>query len=210
MEALDQFHNVVKRFTRFNENSELSNLNRRSGEWTFVSSELYSLVQTMMQFSKDTSGAFDPTVIDFLEVYGYDANYDFSKLDNVDLDNIVKDIAKKRPGWQEIEMKKQGSDNLIKLAKGQRIDLGGLGKGYAIDLAYSALSSLSNFMINAGGDIRTKGVNEKGSAWSARLLHKDKNDELRTFSTMKLYDEALACSGSWAKKSKAVSSPDRY
>lgn len=200
IEALDQFNMVVKKFTRFDQNSELSNLNRRSGEWTKVSSELFYLVEMMLKLSADSDGAYDPTVIDFLEAYGYDPGYHFGKLENKELDNVVEKMSKERPSWKEIELDKERCS--IKLAKGQRIDLGGVGKGYAIDLAYSALLPLSNYMINAGGDVRTRGTNELGEPWRLELLHNDRSGNTIPLFSLPLNDQALACSGSWARKVK--------
>jgi len=200
MQALDEFHLVVKKFTRFDENSELSNLNRRSGEWTKVSSELFYLVESMLKLSKDTNGAYDPTVIDFLETYGYDPGYHFGKLDSKDLDKMVEKLSKERPSWKEILMDKE--KGMIKLARGQRIDLGGIGKGYAIDLAYSALLPISNYLINAGGDIRVRGNNEAGKPWNLELIHQDRSNNTTPLFSVPVQDKALACSGSWARKVK--------
>jgi thiamine biosynthesis lipoprotein len=69
--VFSEFDRIVKKFTRFNEDSELSNLNRASGEWVTVTPEFFKLIQFMLEINKNTNGVFDPTVIDFLEVYGY-------------------------------------------------------------------------------------------------------------------------------------------
>lgn len=199
-DAFGEFDRIVKQYTRFNENSELSNLNRQSGSWVKVSEEFFLLIEYMLNLAKKTQGAFDPTIIDFLEVYGYDKNYDFSKLDNPELDNLVKKIAKERKSWRDIELRKKNRE--VKLAPNQRVDLGGVGKGYAIDCAYEKLRKVSNnFLIDAGGDVRASGVNEKGELWKVGM--KDKRfgmEELIGY--VELDNEALACSGSWSRKVK--------
>lgn len=201
--AYGEFDRIVKKFTRFNQDSELSNLNRNGGQWTGVSEEFVMLINKMLELSRQTDGAFDPTVIDFLETYGYDPNYDFSKLDNPDLDEMVEKMANTRPSWKEIEVNK--AKNEVKLAKEQRIDLGGIGKGYAIDCAYEHLNKFDNFLIDGGGDIRCKGVNDKGEPWKLDLLHKNKVDESgnpEIIGQVKVSDMAIACSGSWARRVK--------
>lgn len=199
-EAFGEFDRIVKQYTRFNESSELSNLNRNSGKWVKVTDEFFWLIEYMLNMSEKTHGAFDPTIIDFLEVYGYDKNYDFSKLDNPELDTLVKKIAKERKSWKEIEMNKK--TNEVKLAEGQRIDLGGVGKGYAIDCAFEKLKKASdNFLIDAGGDFRATGVNEKGEVWKVGM--KDKRFEVEELiGYIELDNQALACSGSWSRKVK--------
>jgi thiamine biosynthesis lipoprotein len=200
--AFAQFDRIVKQFTRFDQSSELSNLNRRSGQWTQVSDELFALVGQMLELSKQTAGAFDPTVIDFLETYGYDPNYDFSKLDQPDLNKLVERIVHERKSWEAIELDK--THKKIKLADAQRIDLGGIGKGYAIDCAHEELRGLENFMINAGGDVRVLGENEKGEAWNISLQHLDKTNPQKQITVGKISstDIALASSGSWARRVK--------
>jgi thiamine biosynthesis lipoprotein len=197
-EAFGEFDRIVKKFTRFNENSELSNLNRQSGSWVKVSDEFLYLIEYSLKMSKLTDGAFDPTIIDFLEVYGYDKNYDFSKLDNPDLDKLVQKIATDRHDWSEIEIK--GSE--VKLAPGQRFDLGGIGKGYAIDCAYEKLDKFNNFLIDAGGDIRVKGKNEKSKLWKVALKHKNREGVVEIVGNVELNNESIASSGSWARQVK--------
>jgi thiamine biosynthesis lipoprotein len=200
-EGFYEFERIVKSFTRFEDTSELSNLNRNSGKWVSVSHELFELVEFMLKMSEDTDGAFDPTIIDFLEVYGYDKNYDFSKLDNPKLDEFVKKIADERPSWKEIKLDEKNSK--IKLAENQRIDLGGIGKGYAVDCAFEKLSKVSsNFIIDAGGDIRTSGLNEKSEPWQVGLKSKNKDDVEETVGIVELSNYALASSGSWSRKVK--------
>lgn len=201
-EGFNEFDRIVKKYTRFDDSSELSELNRHSGEWFKLNDEFFELVKYMLDLSKVTDGIFDPTVIDFLEVYGYDKNYDFSKLDNPDLDKLIEDTAKKRRSWKEIEV--DDEKKMVKLAKGQRIDLGGVGKGYAIDCAYEKFikHGLKNFLIDAGGDIRAKGKNDKDEYWQIALKNENSKGEVEIVGMMELKDEAIASSGSWARRVK--------
>jgi FAD:protein FMN transferase len=201
--AFGEFDRIVKRFTRFNEDSELSNLNRNSGNWVKVTPEMFMLVEEMLKLSQATDGAFDPTVIDFLETYGYDPNYNFSKLDNPDLDNMVKNMADTRPSWREIELDKE--NNSIKLAPKQRLDLGGIGKGYAVDLAFDILKRFENVLIDAGGDLRALGQNENEEPWQLAMKHLAKGQDPKDaeiIGVIKTEKLSLACSGSWARKVK--------
>ncbi len=195
-EAFLQFNNVVDKYTRFNEDSELSNLNRNSGKFVKITKEFFDLIKFMLSMSEKTDGAFDPTIIEFLEVYGYDKNYDFSKLENPKLDSLVKKILKEKKSWREIELNEE--ENSVKLPEGLKIDLGGVGKGYAVDLAYESLKKVSDdFLIDAGGDIRVSGKNLEGKFWTVGLKDID-----GIHGTVELKDKALSSSGSWAKKIK--------
>ena len=194
--AFGEFERIVKNYTRFENTSELSKLNLNSGNWFKVSEEFFYLIEKLLDLAKNTDGAFDPTVIDFLDIYGYNSKKDFSNLKNPNLNEIIKKTVKNRSSYNSIQLNK---DKLsVQLMKNQKIDLGGIGKGYAIDCAYNKLSLVnSNFLIDAGGDIRTKGLNELGNIWEVGL--KSQNG---IFGKIKLDNMALASSGSWARKVK--------
>lgn len=201
-DAFSEFDRIVKKYTRFNEDSELSNLNRNGGNWVQVSEEFFHLIEYMIDLAKITNGAFDPTIIDFLEVYGYDKDYNFNKLDNPSLDKLVQKIVSNRPHFSEILMDKE--NKRVKLIKDQKIDLGGIGKGYAIDCAFEKLHKASeNFLIDAGGDVRVSGVNKVNQPWQISLLHLTSNGTKEEVGIIELLDgESISCSGSWARKFK--------
>lgn len=201
-EAYGEFDRIVKQYTRFNEDSELSNLNRNSGKWVNVSDEFFTLIKYMLDLANKTDGAFDPTIIDFLEVYGYDKNYDFSKLNNPELDKIVQKKLNERRSFKEIDLDEKNKS--VKLVKGQRIDLGGIGKGYAIDCAFEKIQTkgIDNFLIDAGGDIRAYGKNDRKEFWKVDLKHIDEIGKDGIIGEVELKNRSLSCSGSWARKVK--------
>lgn len=201
-DGFSEFDRIVKQYTRFNEDSELSNLNRNAGRWVRVSDEFFRLIKYMIGLAEKTNGAFDPTIIDFLEVYGYNKDYDFSKLENPDLDKLVKEKLSKRRSFREIELDEVKKEVLLQPT--QKIDLGGIGKGYAIDCAYEKLEKkgVKNFLIDAGGDIRAKGTNDSGEYWKVGLKHQGEDGAETILGEIELKNSSIACSGSWARKVK--------
>jgi thiamine biosynthesis lipoprotein len=206
--SLNEFHKVVARFTRFSDSSELGILNKSNGKFIEVSEDLFRLVKFGYDFGLKTDGLFDITIIDLLEAYGYDKHYDFSKLNNPKLENDIKKLISQRPNFKEIEFDEQNLK--IKLAKKQRVDMGGYAKGYAIGLAKDKLITIgiNDFIINAGGDIYANG-NEIGSnlnnGWEVSIFDPAKSLKTGKFEThtkIILHNEALACSGPWARKVK--------
>jgi thiamine biosynthesis lipoprotein len=196
--AFGEFDRIVKTYTRFNDVSELAIINRHSGEWVDVSAEFIYLVKFMLQLAKATDGKFDPTIIDLLEAYGYSARYDFAdKLADPELKNKIAEIVRTRPKWEDIEL---DEPNLrIKLAPKQRLDLGGVGKGYAIDCAYERLEHYANFLVDAGGDIRCRGITADNTPWQIGLKHRV--GEVDGFiGKLSLSEGSVCASGSWARK----------
>lgn len=199
-EAFGEFERIVKRFSRFDESSELSNLNRNSGHSVVVSEEMFFLVEKMFEFYKKTDSAFDPTIIGFLEAHGYDRNYDFSKLNNTEkLEKEIQDLLQKKIPLDLIKLDKNKLS--ITLQPGQRLDLGGIGKGYAIDCAAAKISQVTkNFLIDAGGDIFASGLNDKEKIWNVKLKAADHSGAEKNVGMIELKNMAIAASGSWARK----------
>lgn len=79
-----------------------------------------------------------------------------------------------------------------KLASGW-IDLGGIAKGYAVDLAIQALreAGVHHACVNAGGDMRVMG----GQAWPVAL--RDPAQPQRAHTQLSLHNEAMATSASY-------------
>lgn len=207
-DALNQFHIIVARFTRFSDSSELAILNKSNGKFVNVASDLFELVNYGVSLGKKTKGIFDITVSDILEEYGYDKEYNFSKLDDPLLLERISKLIATRPKFSEIELDRKNYK--IKLQKKQKIDLGAYAKGYAIKLAKNKLLNLNvnNFFINAGGDVYANGfdfTNLKPKKWKAALFNPEesiKTGKFEVFQNIDIKNEAIASSGPWARKVK--------
>ena len=196
--AFGEFDRIVGKYTRFADTSELSKLNARSGEWVQVSEEFMKLIKYMLELAAVTNGAFDPTVIDLLEAYGYSSSYDFeTKLGDPELEHKIRKIITDRPSWRAIEINDQ--DHKVKLAGQQRIELGAIGKGYAMDCAFKHLGQFDNFLISAGGDIVCRGHNENDEPWQIGLKHIHEEQE-GYIGKVDLRSGSLCSSGSWARR----------
>lgn len=73
--------------------------------------------------------------------------------------------------------------------------------------AFSALepifdAGLKDFLIDAGGDIRASGRNEKNEIWKVGLKTKNEKGEIEEIGFVELDNESIASSGSWARKVK--------
>lgn len=177
---------IENAYSRFSGDNELSALNAQVGQWAEVSEELYKLIEFGERVKQRTGGAFDLTVKSILEGWGYDAAYSLQE-------GLPGQIGR-------VEL----ADGRVKLSA--PLELGGLGKGYAIDRMDSFLQDFANVCINAGGDIRVRGLDENGHPW--RIVFEHPTDITKAIGYVDTSDLALACSSpsrrSWRNRHHLV------
>lgn len=148
--------NFEKSFSRFLSDSELSLLNKTPKQFK-ASPELLKILLLAKNFYQVTNGIFDPTILVALENYGYDKSFnisDFSKEQNNSISKI------ERIDFSQVNIDLE--NNLVSRPADLKIDLGGIGKGYLVDVLVNWLKSKAykNFWISAGGDMYLSGLNE--------------------------------------------------
>jgi thiamine biosynthesis lipoprotein len=80
------------------------------------------------------------------------------------------------------------------------IDLGGIGKGYAVDRAVAALRAwgIERGLVNAGGDLYALGTSEDGDAWKVGI--RSPRDPGDLAGRIAISDEAVATSGDYLRQ----------
>ena len=98
-----------------------------------------------------------------------------------------------RVGWQKLELSPATRTVTVR-AEGMQLDLGGIAKGYALDLAAAAMkdAGASGGLVDVGGDIVTFGRRENGQAWRIGVRHPFQSG---LFGRLELDDGAVATSG---------------
>ena len=83
--------------------------------------------------------------------------------------------------------------------KGMRVGFGGIGKGYAADMATALLKKegVQSGIVNASGDLVTWGFQANGQPWTIGIA--DPDSARSPFSYMNITDMAIATSGNYEK-----------
>lgn len=174
----------------YKETSELSRLNREAARHPVpVSQELYDLLKTSVRFSELTDGAFDIT---FSSV-GYLYDYRAGKQPDATA------IAEHLPGINYRHLIFDDKARTVAYAReGVRIDLGGIGKGHAVDSAVALLKAngVTHAFVNAGGDSFTLG-DHRGRPWFIAIRHP--RDRSRQLVSLPLADLAISTSGDYER-----------
>lgn len=140
------FEEVEETLSRFRPTSALQLLNSIPERWVVVPPLLYEAVNLALEASALTEGAFDPTIMDGLEAAGYRQSFEKGP------SPATKPVPAGR--WHEVRLAPEAS--AIWLPAGVRLDLGGIGKGLAVDRAMRLVCEAPRLLINAGGDMRIR------------------------------------------------------
>jgi len=150
---------------------------------------LHDLLQQAAEYSRLTDGAFDITYASV----GY--MYDFRQHVRPD----EKQIQKALPAVNYRHVLLDEKNRTVKFSQpGVRIDLGGIGKGHAVDRGIAILQQrgISHALVTAGGDSRIIG-DRFGKPWVIGIRHPDRKDEV--IARIPLEDAAISTSGDYER-----------
>lgn len=188
--AMAEFDRIEALMSTYREDSEISRVNRYAAERPIpVSEELYDIVRQSIAMSRLTQGAFDITYESVGYLYAFrerqaptDAQVD-ARLDAIDYHHLLLD-----PEARSIAFAMEGV----------RINLGGIGKGYACDRAVDLIrqAGVEHALVSAGGDTRLLG-DRRGQPWVVGIRDPDDADAVVT--RLALVDEAISTSGDYER-----------
>lgn len=142
--AEQEFHRLEALLSRFRPDSELSRLNAEGS--LAAGPDLLRVLGLALEANARTGGRFDITVHDALVAAGYDRSFELVPADG----GAPAAPSPGRPAGIRVR------DGIVELGPGLRLDLGGIGKGYASERAAEILATAGPCLVNAGGDIATR------------------------------------------------------
>ena len=166
------FRDIERTCSRFDDSSDLMRANARPGEWSQVAPVCMGATELAYAAYQRTDGAFDPRVLRTLSALGYDRSLNFS---GGVLTTSMGDLPES-PGGKAWSPDFDHAGSRVRLGP-DPIDLGGIGKGYAVRQGIEVLSGLGRAaLVEAGGDLATYGdgpAREVGEAraWRAAVEH---------------------------------------
>src|SRR6267378_1149332 len=192
--AFDEIERVEQVLSNYRPSSELSRINAIAADAPVVTDpEVFALLERAFVYSRESDGAFDVTVGKLMKAWGFfrgAGHYPSSE-------ELAR--ARAETGWQRVRLD-QRTRSVLFLARGIELDLGGIGKGYALDCVARVLreAGVTAALISSGSSsIYAIGAPPGQAGWPVRVS--DPLDRTRTLSTILLKDQSLSTSGNYEK-----------
>jgi len=193
-EAIAEIQRIEALFTTFNDNSQTNRINANAGiSPVKVDREVFELVKRSLRISEVTQGAFDIT---YGSIDKSLSNFDTQMTalpDPKTARQMVRLINYRNVILNETEC------SVFLKEEGMRIGFGGIGKGYAAEMAKRLMiqRGVENGIVNASGDLTTWGAQPNGEPWTIGIAHPDAKEQ--PFSYFNISNISVATSGNYEK-----------
>jgi len=192
--GINEIRRIERLLTTFSDDSETNLVNQNAGIMpVIVSRETFNLIRRSIRISEVTQGAFDISYgsID-KRLWNFDQNMT-SLPDEATAKKMVRLI-----NFRNIVLDEEKCTVFLR-EKGMRIGFGGIGKGYAAEMAKQVMKQqgVQSGVVNASGDLSAWGIQPNGEKWRVGIVNPDSSHEV--FSYMVISDMAVATSGNYEK-----------
>lgn len=135
---------IEYKFSRYRDDNLMAAINAGDAQWVVVDDETARLLDFAEQCWQLSEGAFDITSGVLRRAWRFDGS------DRVP-ESAQVDALLPLVGWDKVERKA----DRIRLQKGMELDLGGIGKEYAVDSAFQLAGKFTDadLLVNFGGDL---------------------------------------------------------
>ena len=188
--GLDEIRRLEELLSTWIPSSDISKVNRKSGKSAIrVSQESYELLQRSLEIADLTEGGFNIAIGPAIEQWGFPEHPGMAGKDQLLALKPLIDLRK-----LHLQAESQG---VLLVEKGMRIDIGGIGKGFAADKAVQVMRQKGAMagVVALSGDIKTFGVLPDGEQFVFGIQHPRNNEKL--LGTVQLENEAVSTAGDY-------------
>ena len=190
-ELVAKMQEVDSALSMFNEKSIISRINRN--EKNQPNEMFINVFQLAQQVSADTYGAFDITVAPLVNAWGF--GFKKSEMPSQKTVDSLRAII----GYNKVRF---DGKHVIKRDSRVTLDCSAIAKGYAVDVVAQLLDdkNVTNYMVEIGGEIATRGISEKRLPWKIGVTKPtddptQEGGELQTI--INVTDKCMATSGNY-------------
>ncbi|MBL7814206.1 MAG: FAD:protein FMN transferase [Saprospiraceae bacterium] len=193
-EAIAEIRRIEQLLTTFADNSQTNQINAQAGiRPVKIDREVFDLIERSLRLSVLTQGAFDIT---YGSIDKRLWNFDTQMTTLPDPETAKRMV--RLIDYRQVVLDTEGCTVFLK-NKGMRIGFGGIGKGYAAEMAKRRMiqNGVESGIVNAAGDLTTWGNQPNGQPWTIGIAHPDVKD--LPFSYLNISNMAVATSGNYEK-----------
>lgn len=192
--AVSEIVRIEKLLTTYSDDSQTNLINKNAGiKSVKVDTEVFQLIERSLRISDITDGYFDISYGGIDKTF-WNFDREMQQLPNPEL---VKEHLK-LVNYKNILLNAENQTVFLK-EKGMRIGFGGIGKGYAAEMAKRILQQrgVASAVVNASGDLTTWGSQADGKPWTIGIA--DPDNAALPFSYMNITNTSVATSGNYEK-----------
>ena len=159
---------IEHKYSRYRDDNLLHALNHSGGEPVAVDAETASLLNYAATCFDESGGRFDVTSGVLRSAWTFDGREQTP--DPALVRELLGHVGWGRARWD---------GSALMLPAGMELDLGGIGKEYAVDRVALLLAGLSSaaFLVNFGGDLYASGPRREGQPWIVGVDDPDRTGE---------------------------------
>lgn len=174
---LEQATEIMREFEEklsfFKEESEVSKINKNAGKcFTKVSNDTFEIIKKSIYYSKLTNGLFNITIAPLTEKW--EINSENPRV-------LTKEEVKEGLSLVDCEdiILMENNSTVMLLREGQKIDLGGIAKGYIADkiIEFYKEKNVKSAIVNIGGNIKVLGRKSADKLWNVGVYEPEKHSE---------------------------------
>ncbi len=192
--AFEEIERLEEALSNYRPSSELSRINRLAAQHAVTTDpEVFGLIKASLEFSRRSCGAFDVTVGALMRAWGF-----FRGEGRYPTDDELR-LARVNVGWEKVQLD-AAARTVHFAAAGLELDLGAIGKGYAVDCVVKVLreAGVVAALVDAGASTLYAMDAPPGKAgWTVHVP--SPLDRSQTVSAVTLRDASLSTSGSYEK-----------
>lgn len=168
-------------------------LSLREGKPSALPEVLARVLDKALSVASESEGAFDPTLGRVVSLWGFDRNEPGIPADE-DLAAALRTV-----GYRRLSVDSDGVVRPTPPGNPLWLELGGVAKGYAVDVAVAELteSGIQAGIVNAGGDLRSFGVRPDRGFW--RIGIQDPDDPQGMLGVLEVDEGSVATSGDYER-----------
>lgn len=184
--AADEAWRIEDKFSRYLPGNIVGRINASRGNAVTLDDETASLLDFADTLHSLSNGRFDITSGVLREVWTFDGG------DRLAEPQAVKDVLQ-RVGWEKASWQRP----VFRLQAGMQIDLGGIGKEYAVDRVAGKLreAAACSSVVNFGGDLAVTRAPRERQAWRVGIEPVPAADKRHGQKVLEIATGALATSG---------------